>query len=291
MNPIVSITNISKTLDNQCVLNGITINIPKGSISGLVGPNGAGKTTLLRIITDLQKPDCGYVDIDADVFSALIEEPALFYEMNAAQNITQQLILHGLEKKHDPNEFLEYVGLSNANNKKVKNFSLGMKQKLAIAMMLVGNPELIILDEPMNGLDPQGIIDLRKLILKLNNEHGVSFLISSHLLHELEKIATDFIFINNGRIISNMTSAEFLDINKGRVQLEVDDIDSFENAMSELKIDYVPVDDFKMNVFSNLTITDLIIKLNDHGCIVRKCFNVENELEDFFIRLMGDYDE
>lgn len=291
MNPIVSITNISKTLDNQCVLNGITINIPKGSISGLVGPNGAGKTTLLRIITDLQKPDCGYVDIDADVFSALIEEPALFYEMNAAQNITQQLILHGLEKKHDPNEFLEYVGLSNANDKKVKNFSLGMKQKLAIAMMLVGNPELIILDEPMNGLDPQGIIDLRKLILKLNNEHGVSFLISSHLLHELEKIATDFIFINNGRIISNMTSAEFLDINKGRVQLEVDDIDSFENAMSELKIDYVPVDDFKMNVFSNLTITDLIIKLNDHGCIVRKCFNVENELEDFFIRLMGDYDE
>lgn len=291
MNPIVSITNISKTLDNQCVLNGITINIPKGSISGLVGPNGAGKTTLLRIITDLQKPDCGYVDIDADVFSALIEEPALFYEMNAAQNITQQLILHGLEKKHDPNEFLEYVGLSNANNKKVKNFSLGMKQKLAIAMMLVGNPELIILDEPMNGLDPQGIIDLRKLILKLNNEHGVSFLISSHLLHELEKIATDFIFINNGRIISNMTSAEFLDINKGRMQLEVDDIDSFENAMSELKIDYVPVDDFKMNVFSNLTITDLIIKLNDHGCIVRKCFNVENELEDFFIRLMGDYDE
>lgn len=291
MNPIVSITNISKTLDNQCVLNGITINIPKGSISGLVGPNGAGKTTLLRIITDLQKPDCGYVDIDADVFSALIEEPALFYEMNAAQNITQQLILHGLEKKHDPNEFLEYVGLSNANDKKVKNFSLGMKQKLAIAMMLVGNPELIILDEPMNGLDPQGIIDLRKLILKLNNEHGVSFLISSHLLHELEKIATDFIFINNGRIISNMTSAEFLDINKGRVQLEVDDIDSFENAMSELKIDYVPVDDFKMNVFSNLTITDLIIKLNDHGCIVRKCFNVGNELEDFFIRLMGDYDE
>lgn len=291
MNPIVSITNISKTLDNQCVLNGITINIPKGSISGLVGPNGAGKTTLLRIITDLQKPDCGYVDIDADVFSALIEEPALFYEMNAAQNITQQLILHGLEKKHDPNEFLEYVGLSNANDKKVKNFSLGMKQKLAIAMMLVGNPELIILDEPMNGLDPQGIVDLRKLILKLNNEHGVSFLISSHLLHELEKIATDFIFINNGRIISNMTSAEFLDINKGRVQLEVDDIDSFENAMSELKIDYVPVDDFKMNVFSNLTITDLIIKLNDHGCIVRKCFNVENELEDFFIRLMGDYDE
>lgn len=291
MNPIVSITNISKTLDNQCVLNGITINIPKGSISGLVGPNGAGKTTLLRIITDLQKPDCGYVDIDADVFSALIEEPALFYEMNAAQNITQQLILHGLEKKHDPNEFLEYVGLSNANDKKVKNFSLGMKQKLAIAMMLVGNPELIILDEPMNGLDPQGIIDLRKLILKLNNEHGVSFLISSHLLHELEKIATDFIFINNGRIISNMTSAEFLDINKGRMQLEVDDIDSFENAMSELKIDYVPVDDFKMNVFSNLTITDLIIKLNDHGCIVRKCFNVENELEDFFIRLMGDYDE
>lgn len=290
MDSIVSIENISKKFDKSNVLNGITIDIPKGSICGLVGPNGAGKTTLLRIISSLQKPDSGKVTLNANVFSALIEKPALFYELNATENITQQLILYGVEDKEDPNEFLEIVGLEDSQNKKVKDFSLGMKQKLAIAMMLVGNPELIILDEPMNGLDPQGIIDLRNLILKLNND-GVTFLISSHLLYELEKIATDFIFINHGEIISQMTSLEFSNINKGYIQLEVDDTDSFEKAMNDLKIPFEKLEDSKMNVFSNDTITDLIIKLNRHNCIVTKCLNVESNLEDFFIGLMEENDE
>ena len=290
MNPIVSIENISKKFDKNYVLNGVTINIPKGSICGLVGPNGAGKTTLLRIISSLQKADSGQVNVNANVFSGLIEEPALFYELNASQNITQQLILYGLEDEFNPNDFLEYVGLEDTNNKKVKHFSLGMKQKLAIAMMLVGNPELIILDEPMNGLDPQGIISLRNLILKLNKD-GVTFLISSHLLYELEKIATDFIFINHGEIISKMTSEEFSNANKGYVQLEVNDTDSFKRAMEDLKIPYEEEDNFKMNVFSNDTITDLIIKLNSYGCIVTKCFNVETGFEEFFIRLMDEDDK
>ena len=287
MNSIISIENVSKKFGKNNVLNGITINIPKGSICGLVGPNGAGKTTLLRIISSLQKPDSGQVKVNADVFSGLIEEPALFYELNASQNLTQQLILYGIEDEHNPKDFLEYVGLENTNKKKVKHFSLGMKQKLAIAMMLVGNPELIILDEPMNGLDPQGIIDLRNLILKLNSE-GVTFLISSHLLYELEKIVTDFIFINHGEIISKMTSEEFSDTQKGNIQLEVNDTHSFEKAMQDLEIPYEKVDDFKMNIYSNLTITDLIIKLNSYGCIVTRCFNVENSLEEFFIRLIDE---
>ncbi len=176
MDTIVSINDIYKKFDKDNVLNGITVDIPKGAICGLVGPNGAGKTTLLRIIASLQKSDFGHVNVNTDVFSALIEQPALFYELNAVDNITQQLILYGLENKCNPMDFLEYVGLEDTQNKKVKNFSLGMKQKLAIAMMLVGNPELIILDEPMNGLDPQGIISLRNLILKLNKE-GDTFLI------------------------------------------------------------------------------------------------------------------
>ena len=142
LNSVVSIENISKKFDKNYVLDGVTINIPKGSICGLVGPNGAGKTTLLRIITSLQNADSGQVNVNANVFNGLIEEPALFYEMNASQNITQQLILYGLENEFNPNDFLEYVGLEDTNNKKVKHFSLGMKQKLAIAMMLVGNPEL-----------------------------------------------------------------------------------------------------------------------------------------------------
>ena len=290
MNPIVSIENISKKFDKNYVLKGVTISIPKGSICGLVGPNGAGKTTLLRIITSLQKADSGQVNVNTDVFSGLIEEPALFYELNASQNIKQQLILYGLEDECNPNDFLDYVGLEDTNNKKVKHFSLGMKQKLAIAMMLVGNPELIILDEPMNGLDPQGIISLRNLILKLNKE-GVTFLISSHLLYELEKIATDFIFINHGEIISKMTSEEFSDANKGYIQLEVNDTDSFKKAMDDLKIPYVEEDNSKMNIYSNYTITDLIIKLNSYGCIVTKCFNVETSLEEFFIRLMDEDDK
>lgn len=290
MDTIVSINDIYKKFDKDNVLNGITVNIPKGSICGLVGPNGAGKTTLLRIIASLQKPNSGQVNVNTDVFSALIEQPALFYELNAVDNITQQLILYGLENKCNPMDFLEYVGLEDTQNKKVKNFSLGMKQKLAIAMMLVGNPELIILDEPMNGLDPQGIINLRNLIMKLNND-GVTFLISSHLLYELEKIATDFIFINHGEIISKMTIDEFLEMNKGYIQLEVNDTGLLKKAMEDLKIPFVEADDSKMNIYTNYTITDLIIKLNSYGCIVRRCFNVENTLEDFFIGLMGENDE
>ena len=290
MDTIVSINDIYKKFDKTNVLSGVTINIPKGSICGLVGPNGAGKTTLLRIIASLQKPNSGQVNVNTDVFSALIEQPALFYELNAVDNINQQLILYGLEKECDPMDFLKYVGLEDTKKKKVKNFSLGMKQKLAIAMMLVGNPELIILDEPMNGLDPQGIINLRNLILKLNND-GVTFLISSHLLYELEKIATDFIFINHGEIISKMTIDEFLEMNKGYIQLEVNDIDLLKKAMEDLKIPFVEVDDSKMNIYTNYTITDLIIKLNSYGCIVRRCFNVENTLEDFFIGLMRENDE
>ena len=290
MDTIVSINDIYKKFDKDNVLNGIAVNIPKGSICGLVGPNGAGKTTLLRIIASLQKPNSGHVNINTDGFSALIEQPALFYELNAVDNINQQLILYGLENECNPNDFLEYVGLEDTKKKKVKNFSLGMKQKLAIAMMLVGNPELIILDEPMNGLDPQGIINLRNLILKLNNE-GVTFLISSHLLWELEKIATDFIFINHGEIISKMTIDEFLEMNKGYIQLEVNDTDLLKKAMEDLKIPFVEADDSKMNIYTNYTITDLIIKLNSYGCIVRRCFNVENTLEDFFIGLMRENDE
>ncbi|WP_407394052.1 ABC transporter ATP-binding protein [Methanobrevibacter sp.] len=290
MDTIVSINDVHKKFDKTNVLSGVTIDIPKGSICGLVGPNGAGKTTLLRIIASLQKPNSGQVKVNADVFSALIEQPALFYELNAVDNINQQLILYGLENECNPMDFLEYVGLEDTKKKKVKNFSLGMKQKLAIAMMLVGNPELIILDEPMNGLDPQGIINLRNLILKLNND-GVTFLISSHLLYELEKIATDFIFINHGEIISKMTIDEFLEMNKGYIQLEVNDTDLLKKAMEDLKIPFVEVDDSKMNIYTNYTITDLIIKLNSYGCIVRRCFNVENTLEDFFIGLMRENDE
>ena len=290
MDTIVSINDVHKKFDKTNVLSGVTIDIPKGSICGLVGPNGAGKTTLLRIIASLQKPNSGQVKVNADVFSALIEQPALFYELNAVDNINQQLILYGLENECNPNDFLKYVGLEDTKQKKVKNFSLGMKQKLAIAMMLVGNPELIILDEPMNGLDPQGIINLRNLILKLNND-GVTFLISSHLLYELEKIATDFIFINHGEIISKMTIDEFLEMNKGYIQLEVNDTDLLKKAMEDLKIPFVEADDSKMNIYTNYTITDLIIKLNRYGCIVRRCFNVENTLEDFFIGLMRENDE
>ena len=290
MDTIVSINDVHKKFDKTNVLSGVTIDIPKGSICGLVGPNGAGKTTLLRIIASLQKPNSGQVNVNTDVFSALIEQPALFYELNAVDNINQQLILYGLENECNPMDFLEYVGLEDTKKKKVKNFSLGMKQKLAIAMMLVGNPELIILDEPMNGLDPQGIINLRNLILKLNND-GVTFLISSHLLYELEKIATDFIFINHGEIISKMTIDEFLEMNKGYIQLEVNDTDLLKKAMEDLKIPFVEADDSKMNIYTNYTITDLIIKLNRYGCIVRRCFNVENTLEDFFIGLMRENDE
>ena len=183
-------------------LNDLNMTIEKGSIYGFVGKNGAGKTTLIRMICGLQQPSEGgftlmerkndekEINLSRRKLGAVVESPAYYKDMSARDNLMQQYLMLGLPNFDGIDELLELVGLQDTGKKKAKNFSLGMRQRLGIAIALCGDPDFIILDEPTNGLDPQGIIDIRELILKLNKERGITFLISSHILGELSKVYT-----------------------------------------------------------------------------------------------------
>lgn len=221
MDYVLETDNLEKKYKKVKALNSLNMHVEKGSIYGLSGKNGAGKTTLLRIICGLQEPTNGKYSIFGISngnkkiirarmkIGAIIEIPSINLDMSAKDNLVEQHKIIGLPiDKNNIREILTMVGLSDLENKKAKDFSLGMKQRLGIAIALVGNPEFIILDEPLNGLDPEGIITLRRLILKLNNEKGITFLISSHYLNELSKIATQYGFIDKGAIIKEIYSKE-----------------------------------------------------------------------------------
>lgn len=201
-------------------LNGVNMQIPRGAIYGFVGKNGAGKTTLLRLICGLQMPTSGDFTLygrkntDRDIrlsrrrMGAVVETPSIYLDMTAEENLGQQYRVLGLPSFDGLSELLELVGLRDTGKKKARNFSLGMRQRLGIAVALVGDPDFLMLDEPVNGLDPQGMIEIRELILKLNRERGVTVLISSHILDELSKLATHYGFLDHGRIIREISAQE-----------------------------------------------------------------------------------
>ena len=203
-------------------LNGLTMHVPKGSIYGFVGKNGAGKTTLIRLICGLQNPTDGDFTLygtscrDRGIagsrrrMGAVVETPAIYLDMTAEDNLKQQYRILGQPGTDGISELLRLVCLDGTGRKKAKNFSLGMRQRLGIAVALCGNPDFLVLDEPINGLDPQGIIEIRELILKLNRERNITVLISSHILDELSRLATHYGFIDSGRIVQEM-SARLID--------------------------------------------------------------------------------
>lgn len=208
MDYVLKTNALRKSYRRFDALKGLTMNVPKGSIYGFVGRNGAGKTTLIRLICGLQFPTGGDFEIygvknsDGAItdsrrrMGAVVETPSLYPEMTAADNLKQQYRLLGMPSFDGIAELLKLVGLENTGRKKAKDFSLGMRQRLGIAVALCGNPDFLILDEPINGLDPQGIIDIRELILKLNKERNITVLISSHILDELSRLATHYGFID-----------------------------------------------------------------------------------------------
>ncbi|AWZ47528.1 ABC transporter ATP-binding protein [Hathewaya limosa] len=223
MSNIVEVKNLTKTLSRRMVLDNISFNIKKGSIVGFLGPNGAGKTTTIRALTGLIGVK-GEIKINGILIKnrilamkevgAIVENPIFFSYMTAYENLMALIILDKELKKCDYKERIEevidIVGLTGREYEKVKNYSLGMKQRLGIAQALLNKPKFLILDEPTNGLDPIGIKDLRKLILKLNIENGITFFISSHLLDELQKISTDYIIIREGKILQQGNKKQIL---------------------------------------------------------------------------------
>ena len=233
MDYIIETCNIDKSFNGKKVLSNLSIHVKKGDIYGFIGANGAGKTTAMKIILGLLNPSKGIIKLygsEADLdksrskIGSLIEAPGLYLNKTAKENMRLFSLL--FKTKSDYIDYLlKFVGLDNTNKKKVGAFSLGMKQRLGIAIALLGNPEILVLDEPINGLDPAGIVEIRNLLLKLNKERGMTILISSHILGELSKVATTYGIITKGVLVEEISS---------------EDIDNFSNETLLFKVSDSP---------------------------------------------------
>lgn len=210
---------VSKSYGKKQVLNDISLSIKKGELYGLIGKNGSGKTTLLHVITGLVRktkgeiyhcPSDGSKKMLEGQIAMVVDSPAMFYNLSAEDNLIAQCKILGLKSFECVEPILKLIGLFNERKKEVSRFSLGMKQRLGIGLALIGNPKFLILDEPVNGLDPEGIADLRKLLLHLNREKRMTILVSSHILSELSNIATCFGIMNNGKLICELRTEELL---------------------------------------------------------------------------------
>lgn len=299
MNYILQTSKLTKRYKNFYALKGLSMHVPKGSIYGLVGKNGAGKTTLVRLICGLQKPTKGsYVlygikNTDRKIvksrrrMGAVVESPAIYMDMTAEDNLKQQCLILGIPTYDSIPEILELVGLQNTGNKKARNFSLGMKQRLGIAVALVGNPDFLVLDEPINGLDPQGIIEIRELILKLNREYQITVLISSHILDELARLATHYGFVDDGRIVKEISAEELDNICQKCLYVEVSDTSLLARMLDAQGLSYDILSDTEATIYGKINLTQLVLALQKIGCEVITSREQDESLESYFINLIG----
>lgn len=290
---------LSKQYKNFKALDGLNMHVPKGSIYGFVGKNGAGKTTLIRLICGLQIPTGGEYKLygvkntDKEIskarrrIGAVVETPSIYMDMNARDNLIQQFTVLGIPSHDEIDNILELVGLTGTGKKKAKDFSLGMRQRLGIAIALCGNPDLLILDEPINGLDPQGIIEIRELILKLNKEKDITFIISSHILDELSKIATNYGFIDGGVLVKEMSKEELENSCRKAIHVVVNDTRKLMMAMDEIKIECDVISDTEADIFSDIKISELVRILDKKGCELIQTTQKDESLESFYMNLVG----
>ena len=207
--------------------------------------------------------------------------------MTAEDNLRMQYRVLGLPSFEGIEDVLKMVGLENTGRKKVKDFSLGMRQRLGIAVAIVGDPDFLILDEPINGLDPQGIVEMREIILKLNREYGITVLISSHILDELSRLATYFGFIDNGRMVKEISASELEAACRKCMHLVVSDVKALSKVLDEIGMDYTILSDTEADVFGKINITKLVSKLSAENCEVLSMQERDENLENYYINLVG----
>ncbi len=299
MEYVLETNGLSKRYRAFTALNGLNMHIPKGSIYGFVGRNGAGKTTLIRLICGLQEPTSGsfilYGAKNTDTkierarrrMGAVVESPAVYPDMTAEENLRQQYLVLGMPSADGIAELLHLVGLDGTGKKKVKNFSLGMRQRLGIAVALAGNPDFLVLDEPVNGLDPQGIIEMRELILKLNREHGITVLISSHILDELSRLATHYGFIDGGRMVKEMSAEELEKRCRKCLRAEVSDTKALARVLESMNAEYRIIDFNHADIYAEIPVTTLVSALAIENCTVNKIVEQDESLESFYMNLVG----
>ena len=289
--------NLSKKFSKKLAIDSVSINIRKGDIYGLIGKNGAGKTTLIRTIVGLAAPTAGEIELfeSTDLkkqrykIGTVIESPAVYPNFTAKQNLIAQQKLFGKTDTNEINQILEIVGLADTGKKKAKNFSLGMKQRLAIAISLIGNPEFLVLDEPINGLDPAGIKDVRDLILKLNKENNITVLISSHILGELAKIATRYGVIFNGKLVDEFTPQELQSRVRKCLAINVDNTELTSKIIEEsLNTNNYEIKSDKLiylydNIDEPSKVNTLLVT---NGVIVNSINTIGDDYEPYLIKLM-----
>ncbi|MCI2228925.1 ABC transporter ATP-binding protein [Polaribacter sp. MSW13] len=285
---------------NKNDIQDLELKVPKGSIYGFLGPNGSGKSTSIRLILGLLKKNSGTVALFGELFNeqsrlnvlnkvgALIENPSLYEHLNAIDNLKISANYRQNISSNRIQEVLETVNLTKAKNKKIKEYSLGMKQRLGLAISLLSNPELIILDEPTNGLDPKGIIEMRTLIKDLNKKFGTTIFISSHLLSEIEKTCTHVGIIRNGKMLYQDTVASLKD-SKGtniKVEIEVDNPNEGVSVLKNLKMENISLLDdlLQIEVKNKNEITDVIDVLRTEGIHIYQV-TIKNNLEELFLSL------
>lgn len=216
---MISLKNVTKKYGRTEVLKDCNLELTKGKIYGLVGKNGAGKTTMMRLIAGLSIPTSGDIELASKNIGTLIEAPALNLSMSAKENLKfYRMLSTGENTGFSDEELLDLVGLKNVGKKKAKDFSLGMRQRLGIAVALLGNPDFLMLDEPVNGLDPIGVIEIRNLVKELNEKYGMTILISSHNLAELYQTATDYIIIDSGVVKKEISQEQLEKENSGNLE-------------------------------------------------------------------------
>ncbi len=300
MDYVLKTYDLSKKFKNKLVLDKVNMNIKRGEIYGFVGENGSGKTTVIRLVCGLINPSGGNVelfgvkDTEAGILAqrkkvgAVVETPSIYLNMSAYDNLKMQYDILGLKNPDKIEKVLKEVGLSYlAGDKKLAgNFSLGMRQRLGIAMALLSDPEFLILDEPMNGLDPTGIVEIRELILKLNREKNMTFLISSHILTELSLVATTYGIISRGRLIKEVLASELQRECERSVYLQADDSGKLYMALSEKYGDNVKLDGAGVRVYGDNALNEVL------NCAMQNCklITVDNSrfgIEEYYLSLMG----
>ena len=296
MNYVIETNNLTKKFPNKLAVDHINMHVEKGDIYGLIGRNGAGKTTAMKMILGTLFPSEGEItlfgetnlDVQRKRIGSLIEAPGLYKGCTAYENMKRFSLLYG-GTEDEINELLEFVGLANTGKMKTGHFSLGMKQRLGIALALLGNPEILVLDEPINGLDPAGIKEIRDIIHKLNKERGITFVISSHLLDELGKIATRYGILSDGELVDEITAHELQERCKTCLIIEVDNIEKAKEVLFKQKLlDNYVENEGKLLMYNHFKNPALINEtLVKNGLKVSSLSFSNNGFEDYFIERLG----
>ena len=299
MDYVLKANALTKNYKHYKALDGLSMNVPRGAIYGFVGKNGAGKTTLIRLICGLQEPTSGDYTLygrkntEREIMNsrrrmgAVVETPSIYLNMTAEDNLRQQYRILGLPSYDGLGEILKLVGLEDTGKKKARNFSLGMRQRLGIAIALVGSPDFLVLDEPVNGLDPQGIIEIRELILKLNREEQITVLISSHILDELSRLATHYGFIDKGHIVREISAGDLDAACRKCVRLEVTNVQALSRVLDGMGVEYNILSDRAADVYAKVNVSRLTLALAEESCEVLSMQERNESLESYYVSLVG----